>query len=173
MPQKVFTVEQANATLPLVRAVVQDIMTLAKDVRERHQRLHRAPHKAAISPAHEEELVQARSALERDLERLRALENELTELGIQLKDYFLGLVDFPARVDGRIIYLCWKAGEAQVAHWHEIDAGFAGRRELTELPPSPAPPGPLPHSAERGSRATENRTSARTAEGTTVADGTP
>jgi len=144
--RKFFTVEQANATLPLVRAIVRDLTALAVDLRERHQRLRRAPEGAALSPDHEEELSQARAALERDLERLRELEDELTGLGVEMKDYFTGLVDFPAQIDGRPVYLCWKAGEDAVTHWHELDAGFAGRRPL-----DPSPPGRLPLQGERGS----------------------
>lgn len=131
--KKVFSVEQANATLPLVRAIVRDIAALAEDLRERHERLSHVPEQAALSPAHEEELAQARTSLERDLERMRELEDELAALGVELKDYFSGLVDFPAMHEGRPIYLCWKAGEEEVSHWHEIDAGFAGRRKLPLL----------------------------------------
>ena len=128
--KKFFTVEQANATLPLVRAIVRDVTALATDLRERHDRLRQAPQGAAVSPDHEEELAQARDALERDLERLRDYEQELGELGVELKDYFMGLVDFPSLREGRPVYLCWKAGEDAVTHWHELDAGFAGRRPL-------------------------------------------
>src|SRR5262249_3646346 len=84
--RKVCTVEQANATLPLVRAIVRDLTALAVDLRERHERLRHAPEGAALSPDHEEELAQARAALERDLERLRELEDELTALGVEMKD---------------------------------------------------------------------------------------
>ena len=153
--RKFFTVEQANATLPLVRAIVRDLTALAVDLRERHERLRHAGEGAALSPEHEEELAQARAVLERDLERLRDLEGELTALGVEMKDYFTGLVDFPAQIDGRPVYLCWKAGEDAVAHWHELDAGFAGRRPLDLSSPSC----PLSHQGERGSK-------------TSVADGT-
>lgn len=155
--KKYFTVSQANATLPLVRAIVRDLTTLALDLRQRSERLRHAPEGTAASPDHEEELAQARAALERDLGRIHELEDELSALGVELKDYFTGLIDFPALLDGRPVYLCWKAGEDTVAHWHELDAGFAGRRPL-EAPASPSRP--LSHDAERGSK-------------TTVADGTP
>jgi len=128
--KKFFTVEQANATLPLVRAIVRDLTALAVDLRDRHERLRHAPEGASISPEHEEELAQARAALDLDLERLRGYEEELAELGVELKDYLLGLIDFPALIEDRPVYLCWKAGEDAVTHWHELDAGFAGRRPI-------------------------------------------
>lgn len=166
-PRKSFTVAQANAALPLVRAIVRDITALAVDLRARHERLSGSP---GLSAAHDEEREQARAALERDLERLRELEDELAELGVELKDYFLGLADFPSEMDGRPVYLCWKAGEDEVSHWHELDAGFAGRRKLFD-PASPSPPNPLSHTGERGRQADDNRPSADRAKGPIAADG--
>lgn len=129
--KKYYTPTQANAALPLVRAIVQDIVDLACDLRERQDRVV-GPRKGGrgLSPAHEEELAQARAELERGKERMLELERELTELGVELKDCFTGLIDFRYRMDGREVYLCWRLGEPQVAHWHELDAGFAGRKKL-------------------------------------------
>jgi hypothetical protein len=67
---------------------------------------------------------------ERDQERLQECAQELHHLGIELKDPFTGLVDFPSILDDHEVYLCWRLGEPEVAHWHELDAGFAGRRKL-------------------------------------------
>jgi hypothetical protein len=68
--------------------------------------------------------------LEQDQERMRDYVQELQQLGIELKDFHSGLIDFPARMGNRVVYLCWKLGEPEVAHWHELDAGFAGRRRI-------------------------------------------
>ena len=57
-------------------------------------------------------------------------EQELKNLGIELKDYYTGLIDFPCWMDGREVYLCWRLGEPEVAYWHELEAGFAGRQKL-------------------------------------------
>jgi hypothetical protein len=61
---------------------------------------------------------------------MEELERELRQLGIELKDHYIGLIDFPCRLNGREVYLCWRLGEADVAFWHELDAGFAGRQKL-------------------------------------------
>jgi hypothetical protein len=53
-------------------------------------------------------------------------------MGVQIKDFRTGLVDFPYDHDGRIVYLCWKLDEDEIGYWHEIEAGFAGRKPLTE-----------------------------------------
>ena len=60
-------------------------------------------------------------------------EHELQQLGVELKDYFTGLIDFPCWMDGREVYLCWRLGEPEVGHWHELDDGFAGRQKLLTL----------------------------------------
>jgi hypothetical protein len=62
--------------------------------------------------------------------------HEIEESGVHLKDVQLGLVDFPAERDGERIYLCWQFGEPEVAFWHTLDAGFAGRQPL----PGSTPP---------------------------------
>jgi hypothetical protein len=131
--KKLFTVSQANATLPLVKAIVHDIVELALSIRERHDRLDRV--KSAEDreqpSAYREEIQQAAEVLERDQERLLEYVEELNKLGVELKDYYSGLIDFPSWHENRVVYLCWRDGEPAVEHWHELDSGFAGRQRLT------------------------------------------
>ena len=124
--KKYFTVAEANAVLPLARAVVRDITDLAQGLREHYSRL--SDGKGRIGEAHQEELQQA---IERDQERLREYVEELQKLGIELKDYHTGLIDFLSWRENREVYLCWKLGEPEVAHWHELEAGFAGRQKIS------------------------------------------
>jgi len=130
--KKYFTIASANAALPLVRAIIRDDTELAQELRERHDRLSRvlSGKRGGMSDAHQEELLQAQGEVERGQERMREYEQELKQLGVELKDYFMGLIDFPCWMDGREVYLCWRMGEPDVAHWHELTEGFAGRRKL-------------------------------------------
>jgi hypothetical protein len=130
--KRLFTVEEANATLPLLRSILRDVTELAREVRDRHERLGRIRQddRKGLSQAHDEELEGIQGELERARERMEGYEQELRGLGVELKDYYTGLVDFPCRMDGREVYLCWRLGEPEVAHWHELDAGFAGRQRL-------------------------------------------
>jgi hypothetical protein len=130
--KKLFTVEEANATLPLLRSILRDVTELAREVRDRHERLGRIRQddRKGLSKAHDEELEGIQAELERARKRMEGYEQELRGLGVELKDYYTGLVDFPCRMDGREVYLCWRLGEPEVAHWHELDAGFAGRQRL-------------------------------------------
>ncbi len=134
--KRYFTVAEANATLPYVRSIVRDITNLAHELRDRHERLGRLMGGESASPseAHREELLHAETAIEQAHERMQEYERELRQIGVELKDYFTGLIDFPSLRNGRVVYLCWRQGEPEVAHWHEIDAGFAGRQRLKEEP---------------------------------------
>lgn len=124
---KTFTIEQANRTLPLVRRIVQDIV----DHYVRWQDLVKTLDVLAASPAPDAVRI---DRLQRDIQAaargIDAFVRELTDLGVEMKGFDVGLVDFPGEMDGRPVYLCWRLGEPAVAHWHERDAGFAGRQPL-------------------------------------------
>src|SRR5262245_41340482 len=131
---KLFTLAQANATLPLVRAIVTDLARLAREIQERRQRLAllMAGHqgKGHGRDLYRDELEQMEDELEKDNDQLREYVRELQELGVELKDPLVGLIDFPCLMDDRVVYLCWKLGEPRIEFWHEIEAGFAGRQPL-------------------------------------------
>jgi hypothetical protein len=131
-PTKVFTVEQANAVLPLVRAITTDLVELSREVIERRQRLALLTAGRQNTPRdpYSEELSQIEEELDKDQTRLQGFVQELRELGVEPKSAE-GLVDFPSQMDGRLVYLCWKLGEPEVLHWHDLDAGFGGRQPLT------------------------------------------
>jgi len=132
-----FTVEEANQRLPLVRAIVRDIVQLYQEVYERREQLHQIRRQkmedADYTPrVYTEEIEQVERDLKRDIKRLNEYVRELTELGVELKDPINGLVDFPTKIDGRRAYLCWKLGEPEVAYWHEVDDCHSGRQSLFE-----------------------------------------
>jgi hypothetical protein len=135
--KRFFTVAEANQTLPLVRAIVGDIVALYRDVDERRRRLAeireaRGSRTGRETTAYSEEVERIEEDLEKDIERLRGFVEELEELGVELKDPESGLIDFRSHRHGREVYLCWRHGEDDVAHWHDLDAGFAGRQPLDE-----------------------------------------
>ena len=79
---------------------------------------------------HSEETEQVEAEIQKDEEKLAEFVAELRELGVEFKDPVLGLVDFPAEMDGRVVHLCWKLDEPEVQFWHELNAGFSGRQLL-------------------------------------------
>jgi hypothetical protein len=135
--KRYFSVDEANKMLPLVRAIVTDIVRQYHTVSELKQRLsavltERSDRKRASSDIYSEELAQSQAELQREEEKLATYVDELTKLGVELKG-FEGLCDFTTMMDGREVYLCWRLGEPEVLHWHELNAGVAGRKPLTSM----------------------------------------
>jgi len=130
--KKYFTPAEANATLPLLRSILRDVTALAAELKDRHERLDRVapPPRGQPGDAYQEELREMEAEFERGRERMQEYLAELQHLGVELKDPYTGLVDFLSILDGHEVYLCWRLGEPEVAHWHELDAGFAGRQKL-------------------------------------------
>ncbi len=124
---KLFTIEEANSLLPSVRPIV-------KAIQRSHRRL--ASFQSAATHASEGAEHGGGGMLEgtryaRLLVDLSLQAGQLEGLGIQLKDYRQGLIDFPSMREGRVVLLCWKADEGdQLEWWHDVEAGFAGRQPL-------------------------------------------
>jgi len=124
---KLFTIEEANSLLPSVKPIVKAI-----------QRSHRRLSSVESTARHAAEGAEFGGGGMPDGMRYAQLlvdlslqTGQLEALGIQLKDYRQGLIDFPSMRDGRVVLLCWKADEGdQVEWWHDVEAGFAGRQPL-------------------------------------------
>jgi hypothetical protein len=131
--RKVFSIEEANASLPLVRAIVADLVDLSIDVNDRRRRLSflLAGHNPNDHDLYHDELMQIEKELEKDTRRLSEYREELRDLGVESKNGQEGHVDFPALLDGRKMYLCWKLGETELLYWHEKKSDCAERQSLT------------------------------------------
>jgi hypothetical protein len=127
-----FTPEEANAALDEVRPLVQGMVDARRShvsALERQEELegHIRGNGGGIPPA---ELAEAAAEVERLERELARAVDELSELGVQVKDLDEGLIDFPALRRGETVLLCWRLGEDDVAYWHRVEDGFAGRRPL-------------------------------------------
>ncbi len=117
-----FTIEEANKTLPLVKRIVEDILNIGRIIRafdaEYGAQSRRMP------------------VVQQYWHKLEQVVLELDHLGCFYQDWSfeLGLVDFPAEINGRIVFLCWRSDEPAIQYYHELDAGYAGRQPLPELP---------------------------------------
>ncbi len=124
---RVFSLEEANELLPEVRKLLQSIQ-------REHRRLisfQTAAQAAAEAAEHGDGGMIGSAIYLRALMKLQIETGEVTALGVQLKDYARGLIDFPSLRDGRIVLLCWQLGEAdRIEWWHDVEAGFAGRQPL-------------------------------------------
>lgn len=151
--KRFFTLDEVNGELGRLRELFSAVMQLRGQLKSIYQRLDAAGH-----PPREEDLqddpeeaedgddrqdepgpeVQRDRAWFRGLvEALREQIEAIQETGCVIKDIEVGLVDWPALHQGREVLLCWKYGEPEVAFWHELNTGFAGRRPVSELSDEP------------------------------------
>jgi hypothetical protein len=126
--RRVFTVEEANRMLPLVRRIAEDIRQQHARWREMVDACETAAARGdSASPEEASRLQRRAQALAIEIDGYIA---ELHDLGLRATGLEAGLVDFPGEIDGRPVYLCWQVGEPWVQFWHEENAGFAGRQPL-------------------------------------------
>lgn len=125
----VFTLKQANDSLVLVRKIVEDICRCYQQLCDMRAQLT----ELESAGVHEERREALRERCDERVDVLNRLYRELLDIGCVLKDWRIGLVDFPAVFEGRRIWFCWRLGEASVTHWHELNDGFSGRKPITGL----------------------------------------
>jgi hypothetical protein len=126
--KKFFTLAEAERALPLVKRIASDIQSVQAARLKIHAELSATLAHAA--PARQSTL---QSDFDRATTRLEQLIEELTSIGVELKDPSRALLDFPSHHEGREVLLCWKGGEEAITHWHETEAGYAGRKPITSL----------------------------------------
>jgi hypothetical protein len=127
---KVFTVEQANKMLPLVRRIVEDAVRDYIRWQDRVREFELASVRSTVNNP-DPIALELESDVQRLAENIDSYVHEVQQLGVQMKSMESGIVDFPSTIDGRPILLCWQLGEESVEHWHEVGGGFSGRRPLT------------------------------------------
>jgi hypothetical protein len=127
---RIFTVREAEATLPLVRRVVNDLLAAYPRWRAYVARYELLTGPLRADDIEPEELRRTRADVTREAERINAYMLELDRIGCVFKGFDAGLVDFYALKEDRLVFLCWKLDEERITHWHEVDAGFAGRQPI-------------------------------------------
>ena len=124
---KIFSVDEANALLPTVRDLLQQIQRAHNHLDSYQEKAKEAAEAAEQGGGGMTSGVQYAAMLM----KLTTLMGEIEALGVQLKDFTRGLIDFPSLRDGRVVLLCWQLDEGDcVEYWHDVDAGFAGRTTL-------------------------------------------
>ena len=133
MSPKYFSLAEANRTLPLVKRVVADITTLFPKWRDLVYRYELVAADSRAEWGESPEQLGLRSDIETVARDINGFLEELEQIGCVFKGFEAGLVDFHGKLDGRDILWCWKVGEDSITHWHELDAGFAGRQPVPDL----------------------------------------
>ena len=134
LTDRTFTRAEANALLPSLRPLLEQVQALRRESLELDEELKRL-HWKARGNGHDD-LDEPLSQIQRRRERVVATLGEHVDrihaMGVLVKDLDTGLVDFPWMRDDTMAYLCWRLGEPAVDWWHDIESGFAGRRRLDE-----------------------------------------
>jgi hypothetical protein len=125
MAQRYFTLQEANKTLNLIRPWMDEVQAIRLKVLKNQPEAWPAIEKSAGNGGN-----RALSNMVRDFEKFDTLIHRIQDMDVLIKDINLGLLDFPALKDGREVYLCWQYGEDDIAFWHEIEAGYAGRQPI-------------------------------------------
>jgi hypothetical protein len=120
-----FTLQEANETLNLIRPLMDEVQRIRQDILQNQPEAWPAIEKSVGNGGN-----RALSNMVQDFEKLETLVHQIQDMDVLIKDINLGLLDFPALKDGREVYLCWQHGEGDIAFWHEIEAGFAGRQPI-------------------------------------------
>ena len=123
---KTFTISEANQLLPVIAPKLESIRRLYAAIEG-----VRAEARAAAGASEFGGGMKGGTGYVNTLYNIGKLTTDIHELGVELKDHTMGLIDFPSVRAERIVYLCWKLGEGdEVEWWHETDAGIAGRQPL-------------------------------------------
>src|ERR1700716_3940964 len=135
MSNRSFTLDEAHSLLPVLESLLRtaiDGKKLIEAVDEEFQDLSR---RILLNGGMHLDIVHwARRKAEREkaIQRIKDALAEIDASGVQVKDLDIGLLDFPCKVEGEILLLCWKLGEATITHWHGTGEGFASRKPIEE-----------------------------------------
>ena len=136
--EKTFTLEEANALLPILDALLKramDAKALIAEIDEKMQLLVQKVFLMGGMLVDTARVSARKTEREQMLQQIRDAVAEISVSGVQVKDLDIGLLDFPCVVAGDTVLLCWKFGEPhRIGHWHGLEEGFAGRKPLSELP---------------------------------------
>lgn len=122
---KYFTLPEANDALDIIRPLMDEVQSIRQKIISTQPNAWSAIEKSVGNGG-----SRVLSKMVQDFERLDALVHQILDTGVIIKDVNIGLLDFPALKDGREVYLCWQYGEGDIAFWHEVDAGYAGRQSI-------------------------------------------
>jgi hypothetical protein len=135
MSDHTFTLDEAQTLLPVLESLLRQAIQSKKLIEEVDAEVQETVHRiflnggTMVNVVH---LAARKASREKAIQRIKDAISEIDATGVQVKDLDIGLLDFPCKVEGEIVLLCWKLGETEIAFWHETTSGFAGRRPIDE-----------------------------------------
>lgn len=135
MSQRLFSVEEVNALIPKLEQLIARMQRRGAELRQAVQEAMRERGGETDEAIPVAELLRLRPDVEPAAREMESVLQEIEDLGGEFKGLDLGLVDFRGEVEGEVVLLCWQYGEAEVAFYHPLDTGFAGRQPLPQTRP--------------------------------------
>ena len=127
MDEKIFTVGEANSMVPDLELILREVQQMRQFDMQIRGEIQKARQKTTLNGGSPQgpSYLKALDYIMKRVERIQ-------QMGVLVKDLEKGLCDFPFMLDGRVVYLCWKLGEAEVEWWHETHTGYSARKPLDE-----------------------------------------
>ena len=135
MATRTFTLAEAQRLLPILESLLKTAITSKQLIEQVDTELQDLGHRIFLNGGtlvNVLEVARRKSEREKAVQRAKDAVAEIHATGVQVKDLDIGLLDFPCKVEGEIVLLCWKLGEDKIAHWHSPEEGFAGRKPIDE-----------------------------------------
>jgi hypothetical protein len=132
---RTFTLDEAQTMLPVLEALLRRAIAAnakAVELEEEMQQLNQRIFLSGGMYIDVEKAARRRGEREIAIREAKDTLAEIDAIGVQVKDLNAGLLDFPCKIDGAIVLLCWKLGEKEITHWHTVDSGFSGRKPLDD-----------------------------------------
>jgi hypothetical protein len=132
---KTFTLEEANALLPVMESLLERAMHAKEEAERLEGEMQSLRQRIFLSGGMTVDVVgvaRNRTEAEAHVQTAKDALSEIDASGVQVKDLDTGLLDFPSRVDGELVLLCWRRGESRIEFWHTLESGFRGRQPLDE-----------------------------------------
>ena len=135
MPDRTFTLDEAQSLLPVLESLLRTAIDAKKIVEEFEAEQQALAQRVFLNGGTYLNVVplarRKAESVKAEQQAKDALE-EISAIGVLVKDLDIGLLDFPCEVEGQTILLCWKLGEKSITHWHGMEEGFAGRKPVDE-----------------------------------------
>ena len=132
---KTFTLEEANSLLPVVESLLERAIAAKEEAERLEREIQTLRQRIFLSGGMTVDIAgvaRNRTETEAEVQKAKDALGEIDSIGVQVKDLDTGLLDFPCRVDGDLVLLCWRRGETRIEYWHTLEAGFRGRQPLDE-----------------------------------------
>jgi len=130
---RTFTLREAQSMLPILETLLRKSIESKSLIEKIDREFNELAERIFLNGG---TLVDVRACAARKAQREKAIHvakdtlSEINAIGVQVKDLDIGLLDFPCKVDGEIVLLCWRMGEPTITHWHGTEEGYAGRRPI-------------------------------------------